>query len=121
MEQRAKPRPANSGCILQHGIEDRLKLAWRRADDLQHLGCGSLLLKRFTQFIEQARVLDGDDSLRREIFYQFNLFLCEWKHLLTVDGDRADKFAYLEHWNDNQSSYASDFDGGDRQRIASQV
>ncbi len=32
--------------ISQHGVEHRLKLAWRTGDDAQHLGRGGLLLQR---------------------------------------------------------------------------
>jgi hypothetical protein len=31
--------------IRQHGVEHRLKLAWRTGDDAQHLGRGGLLLQ----------------------------------------------------------------------------
>ena len=50
--------------------KDRLKIAGRAADNLQHLGCSRLLLQRFGEFaralllrLEQSRVLDGDDRL----------------------------------------------------------
>ena len=61
--------------------EHRLKFAGRRADDLQHFRGGCLLLQRLrevgcalgkvsgslAQFIEQPRVLDGDDGLGGEV------------------------------------------------------
>ena len=60
--------------VLQHGIEHRLKFARRAGDDLQHLAGGSLLLQRLAeivgalaQFVEQPRVLDGDDGLGGEV------------------------------------------------------
>jgi hypothetical protein len=34
---------------------------------LRHVGGGGLLLQRFAQFVEQARVLDGDDGLGGEV------------------------------------------------------
>jgi len=36
-EQNAKLGPANTGGVLQHRLEHRLKLAERTADDLEHL------------------------------------------------------------------------------------
>jgi hypothetical protein len=62
-------RAAKTGGILQHCQEHRLKLAGRRADDLEHVGGGGLLLQRFgkivrtpAQLVEQPSVLDRDDG-----------------------------------------------------------
>ena len=54
----AQARP-NSTSVSQH----RLQIEGRAADDLEHVGGGGLLLQRFAQLVEQARVLDGDDGL----------------------------------------------------------
>ena len=62
-------------------IEYCLQIERRAADDLEHIGGGGLLLKGFTQLTEQPRVLDGDDGLRGEIGYEFDLDTCEWMHL----------------------------------------
>ena len=73
----AKLGIADADGILQHGCEHRLKIARRTADDLQHLRRRRLLLQRLgefdgalaeivgalTQFVQQSRVLDGDDRL----------------------------------------------------------
>ena len=57
LDKDARPtRPA-----YQH----RLQIEGRAADDLEHVGGGGLLLQRFAQLVEQARVLDGDDGLTR--------------------------------------------------------
>src|ERR1700730_6275258 len=48
---------------FDQGIEHSLQVKGRTADDLEHVCGGSLLLQRFAQFVEQARVLDGDDGL----------------------------------------------------------
>ena len=42
--ERAEFRSAYIGRIRQYGVEDRFKLARRRADDLEHVGGGGLLL-----------------------------------------------------------------------------
>src|SRR5262249_20418627 len=49
------------------GTRHRLQVKSRAADDLQHVGGGGLLLQGFPQLVKQAGVLDGDDSLLREI------------------------------------------------------
>src|SRR5262245_20185301 len=73
-----------------NGFEDRLQIERRPTDDLKHIGSGGLLLQRFAQFAEQARILDGDDGLGCEICDQLNLFFRERVYFLTIDGDCAD-------------------------------
>src|SRR5262249_2751837 len=51
---------------LGQSLEHRLQIECRAADDLEHVSGGGLLLQRFAQLVEQARVLDGDDSLARK-------------------------------------------------------
>ena len=48
---------ADTNRILQHGLEDRLKLAGRRADDAQDLRCGLLPLQRLVAFAGKTRGL----------------------------------------------------------------
>ena len=52
---------------INERIEHGLQIERRAADDLEHVGCGGLLLQRFAQLIEQAGVLDGDDSLMAKL------------------------------------------------------
>ena len=59
---------------------------------LEHIGSGRLLLKGFAKLIEQARVLDGDDGLRCEVFDQLNLFVGERTDLLAINGNGANEF-----------------------------
>jgi hypothetical protein len=58
-------RIAKAGCRLGKRIEHRLQIEGRAADHLEHVGGSGLLLQRLTQFVEQPRVLDGDDGLSR--------------------------------------------------------
>jgi hypothetical protein len=46
----AKLGLADSHGAGEHGLEHRLQIAWRRADDTQHLRGRGLLLKRFGKF-----------------------------------------------------------------------
>ena len=89
-EQRAKFGLADADGVLQHGLEHWLQIAGRRTDDAQHVSGRRLLLKRLAQFIEQPRVLDGDDRLGGEILQQFNLFVGEGAHLVAIDRQDAD-------------------------------
>ena len=77
--------------FLKHGGKYRLKIAGGATDNLEHLRRGSLLLQRLrevgcafgevgsalTEFVEQPRVLNGDDGLGSEILYQCDLFVAE--------------------------------------------
>ena len=58
---------AQPGRRFDQRVEHRLQIEGRAADDLEHVGGGGLLLQRFAQLVEQAGVLDGDDSLGGEI------------------------------------------------------
>src|SRR5262249_35136389 len=64
---RSHIRIAQSNRRLDQRIEHSLKVEGRAADDLKHVGGGSLLLQRFAQLVEQPCVLDGDDRLVGEI------------------------------------------------------
>jgi hypothetical protein len=52
---------------LDQRVEHQLQVEGRAADDLEHVGGGGLLLQRFTQLAEQARVLDGNDGLSGKV------------------------------------------------------
>ena len=54
---------------LAQRIEHRLQIEGRAADHLEHVSGGGLLLERFAQLVEQARVLNGDDGLLGEIIH----------------------------------------------------
>ena len=76
--------PTNPGGALDDGVEDRLHVRGRAADDAEHLGRCRLMLQRLAQFcialldfFEQPHVLDGDHGLIGEGFKEFNLFVSE--------------------------------------------
>ena len=69
--------PANPRRALDDGIEHRLHVRRRAADDAEHLGRRRLMLQRLAQFrvallqfLEQPHVLDGDHRLGGEGFEQ---------------------------------------------------
>ena len=71
------------------------------------------------QFVEQSRVLDGDDSLSGEVRDKLDLLVGKWTHLLTIDGNRADnRFSVFEHWDGDQRPNAPNVHRCNSQRIA---
>src|SRR4029450_5994328 len=75
---------AKPGSRLNQGLKHRLEIEGRASDDLEHVGRSSLLLQRFAQLVEQARVLDRDDGLVGEVLDQLDLLVRERGHLLGV-------------------------------------
>ena len=106
---------------LDKGIEHRLQIEGRSADDLEHVCGGGLLLQGFAQLVEQARVLYGDDGLRGEICDQLDLLIRERPNLLTENHDSADQLVLLEHRHEQHGPYAGGFDQGEDARVALDV
>ena len=76
----AKPRRR-----FDQRVENRLEVESRAADDLEHVGGRGLLLQRFAQFVEQPRILDGDDRLCGKVLHQRNLLVGEGADVLAVN------------------------------------
>src|SRR5262249_3813348 len=96
-EQQAELGLANAKRVFQHGIENRLQISRRRADDTQDLRGRCLLLQRLAQLaralllgLEQAYILDGDHGLVGERTQQFDLLVGEGTHCLATEHDHAD-------------------------------
>src|SRR5688572_20373114 len=92
--------PANSRRALDDGVEHRLHVGRRAADDSEHLGCGCLMLQSFAQFcialldlLEQTHVLDGDDRLVGESLEKGNLLLSEGFDFRAANSNGADRNA----------------------------
>ena len=87
--------PANSCSALDDGIEHRLHVRRRAADDAEHLGRCRLMLQRLAQFcvallkfFEQPDIFNGDHGLIGERFEQFNLLIREWTYL-SFEGSKS--------------------------------
>src|SRR5215510_6812767 len=96
---------ANAGCALDNGVEHRLDVGRRAADDAEYLGCRCLMLQRLTQFcvallqfLEQPDILDGDDSLSGKGFKQFDLLLGERSYLRSANEDGSDRSPLPKQW-----------------------
>ena len=66
-------------------IEHRCKSNAERLMTLSTSAVAVCCCSRFAQFVEQPRVLDGDDGLGGEILDQLDLLFGEWPDLLAVD------------------------------------
>src|SRR6516225_4776268 len=69
---------------LDEGVQHRLQIERRPADDLEHIGGGGLLLQRFgkviralTQRVDQAHVVNCDDGLIGKCPEERDLCFCE--------------------------------------------
>src|SRR6516165_11880249 len=54
---------AKSGDRFHKRVENRFEIKGRATNHFENVSSRGLLLKRFAQFIEQPRILDGDDGL----------------------------------------------------------
>src|SRR5215467_2424400 len=57
---------AESDRLLEHRVKHRCEVAGRGIDDLQYLGCRSLLLQGLARLGQEPCVLHGDHRLRGE-------------------------------------------------------
>ena len=81
--------PTNPGGAFDDGIEHRLHVGRRAADDTKHLGRCRLVLQGLAQFcvtvlssLNKPHVLDGDDGLVGEGLEQLDLFFRKRTDLL---------------------------------------
>ena len=90
--------PTNPRGALDDGVEHRLHVRRRAADDAEHLGGRRLMLQRLAQFrvalvefLEQPHVLDRDHRLVGEGFEKRDLFVCEGTDLGAANCDCSDR------------------------------
>src|SRR5262245_39015379 len=112
-EQNAEVGLTNSNCVCQHCFKHRREIARRRADDLEHVGSGGLVLQRLaqivrslTQFFEKARILNGDDSLIRKCLDERDLLVAEYLRLKVSDANSADDPVVSHHRSEDGGTEA---------------
>ena len=95
--------PTNPRRALDDGVEHRLHVGRRAADDAEHLGRRRLMLQRLAQFrvallefLEQPHVLDGDDRLVGEGLQQRDLLLGERTDLQSANMNHPDGDAFAQ-------------------------
>jgi hypothetical protein len=77
--------------VGEHCLEHRLQFTGRRADDLEYIGSGGLLLEGFAQLIEEADVFDGNHSLVGKSLSEFDLLIGERLNYRSGEHKRADR------------------------------
>ena len=90
----------NPGGALDDGVEDRLHVGGRAADDAEHLGRCCLMLQGLAQFcvallefLEQPHVLDGDHGLIGEGLEELDLLVREGTDLHSANQNHTDRNA----------------------------
>ena len=98
---------------LDDGVEDRLHIRRRAADDAEHLGRCRLMLQRLAQFcvallefFEQPHVLDGDHGLVGEGFEKSDLLFGEWADLRSADVNCPDRNTFAQQRRGQNSADA---------------
>ena len=95
---RSRDQPAKPGRVLDEGVENRLHVKRRAADDFQNFAGRRLMIQgfgqvrvAFLQFFEQPHVLDGDDGLVGEGFEQSICFSENGRTSVRRIRDHADR------------------------------
>src|SRR5215471_7411282 len=97
-------------------MEYWLRLEPRTTDNLENVGGGGLLLQRLAQFVEQARVLDGDDRLGGEVRNELDLLVRKWPDFGAVDDEGTNQLVLPPHGHADERASASVL--GRRPRVA---
>ena len=66
-----------------------------------------------TQFVEQPRVLDGDDGLGGEVFTSSICLSVKGRTSCRKRADCSDQLVILQHRNNKKRPYTPEFDGFD--------
>src|SRR5207248_11510491 len=72
-------------------IADCPKVKSRPADDLEHIGWGSLLPQRLPEFVQQPRILNRDDGLVGKCRHQLDLLFGEGIHFIAGQLEGTDR------------------------------
>jgi hypothetical protein len=103
------PQQADGAC--QNRVEHRLHIRLRLADDPQDVAGGGLgvqcrgqLAVARLEFGEQSHILDGDDGLVGEGFYDLDLGRGEGLYLASPAPDDAERYAFAQDWNAQKRS-----------------
>src|SRR5712692_8976443 len=112
-------RLTQAGGAFGHGVEQRLDVRRRAADDAEDLARRRLLLQGLgkvavarLQLLEQADVLDGDDGLRGEGLEERDLLVGERPDLCAAKGYRPDHRALSEQGDGKGGSMSELVRGG---------
>jgi hypothetical protein len=87
----------------------------------EFLGLHCQLVSSLTEFVEQPRVLDGNDCLGGEALHQRNLLVGKGMHFLALDPEHTDELIFLEHRHDKKGPGTVQIDERSNRRIAVDV
>ena len=118
--------------VRQDGSEHGVKFAGKRTDDLQHFRGGCLLLQclrevgcalgkvsgSLAQFVEQPRILDGDDRLGGEVLTNAICLSVKGRTSWRYRENAPISSVLLQHRHDQKGPYTAEFDGADKCRVA---
>src|SRR6202043_1101503 len=89
---------AQARSSFTEGVEHRLQVEGRAADDLEHVAGRGLVFERFfeiagalAQFAEQPRILHRDHRLRRKVLKERDLLIGKRPSLLAVNDKNTDE------------------------------
>src|SRR4030095_4001001 len=89
---------ANPGGALDDGVENRLHVGGRAADDAEHLRCCRLMLQGLAQFcvalldfLEEPHVFDGNYRLVGKGFEKRDLLVGEWTDFCSANDNCSDR------------------------------
>jgi hypothetical protein len=106
---------ADARRVLQDSLEDRLQIGRGRAYNPEHVRRSRLPLQALRkiacalpQFIEQPRVLDGNDGLGGEALEKLDFPVVESSYLLPVVDYCPNYFTVFEHRHHKERSHAAD-------------
>src|SRR5262249_55105641 len=106
-------RLAQAGGALHHRVQHGLDISRRAANDTQDLTrrclsieSGCQLTVASLQFLEQAHILNGDDSLVGERLQEFDLVLWERPHHSPGDADHSDAGTVSNHGHEENTAEA---------------
>ena len=95
--------PANPRRAFDDGVQHRLHVRRRAADDAEHLGRCRLMLQRLAQFrvalaefLEQSDVLDRDDGLIGKGFKERDLLFRKRTNFRAANVDHANRNTFAE-------------------------
>ena len=124
---------ADTNSILQHGCKHRLQdrrekllITWSTSDvavccssaSVRSVGALGEVVSALTEFVEQPRVLDGDDSLGSKVLHKRDLFVGERMNFSTVNSDYSNKIIVFEHWHSDDRANSGNLDRLDHSGMA---
>src|SRR5215813_3176204 len=112
--------PTSPASALDDGVEHRLHVGRRAADDTEHLGGCRLMLQRLTQFcvtllqfLKEPYILNRNYSLGCESFYESDLLFSEGINFGSTNENRSNSNIFAHQWHSELGSVSFNGDRGE--------